>query len=792
MVGAFVASAAFNTRPVLAADLEALLRASRALQSQVAAASADAVLRFEIAGGPLSGVLASLRQTTGLHILLPDETFGAIYSPGVSGTFTAEHAIARALAGTTLSYHYTQPDTVVIEFRASEQVDVTGQAAMLPSPKFTEPLLDTPQSIDVITSQTLADQGVTTLRDAVRNVAGISIAAGEGGAQGDNLTIRGFTARNDIFIDGMRDFGSYYRDPFNQEQVQVLKGPSSVAFGRGTTGGVLNQASKKPANQSFFRGTAMLGTDLTQRATLDVNQALPALGDGGAFRLNLMATRADVAERDVAENKRYGVAPSLTVGLGKATHATFTYLHQAENDIPDYGVPWLFNAPAPVDRSNYYGFANTNFLDTRVDIAGATVEHTVSQNVVVTDQLRYANYGRQVQITEARVPTTVTPATPIDKILVDRNQITVDSTETFLQNQFDVTSRFRTGAVSHALVTGLELSHETSDPIRTTFAGVPNTSLVTPNPQQAFAGTPTITSHVDATAVSVGVYALDTVSLGEQWDVMAGARWDRFDADVAQSVGVATAFTRVDAAPSWRGAVVFKPRPSGSVYLDYGTSFNPSAEALSLSAATVSLPPESNRTLELGTKWDVVGGRLSARAAVFQTEKLNAREPDPNNALLNVLSGTQRVNGIEGDINARIVDRWNVMASYAFLDATLIKSIAYPAAVGSQLANVPRNTFTMWSTFSLPWRLEAGGGANYVGMRTASTTAPYDPTTGLLKALPGYWTGSAMARRAFGPRIELQLNVTNLANTYYFDQIHPGHIVPGAGRTALLGLNFKY
>ncbi len=260
----------------------------------------------------------------------------------------------------------------------------------------------------------------------------------------------------------------------------------------------------------------------------------------------------------------------------------------------------------------------------------------------------------------------------------------------------------------------------------------------------------------------------------------------------SQSVGVATAFTRVDAAPSWRGAVVFKPRPSGSVYLDYGTSFNPSAEALSLSAATVSLPPESNRTLEVGTKWDAVGGRLSARAAVFQTEKLNAREPDPNNALLNVLSGTQRVNGIEGDINARIVDRWNVMASYAFLDATLIKSVAYPAAVGSQLANVPRNTFTTWSTFSLPWHLEAGAGANYVGMRTASTTAPYDPTTGLLKALPGYWTGNAMAKRAFGPRIEVQLNVNNLANAYYFDQIHPGHIVPGAGRTALLGLNFKY
>ncbi len=701
LVGAFVASAALSARHAHARDLELLLQNSRALEATDAADQSSArTARFDIPAGPLSDVLAALRQSTHLTILLPDDTLGAIYSPGVSGVVTVERALERVLAGTTLSFRFTQTDTVVVEFRAlTEQVNVNGHVNQLPSPKFTEPLVDTPQSIDIVTSQTLADQGVTTLRDAVRNVAGISIAAGEGGAQGDNLTIRGFTARNDIFIDGMRDFGSYYRDPFNQEEVQVLKGPSSVAFGRGTTGGVLNQATKRPESDSFVRGTAMLGTDVTQRATLDVNQALPELGDGGGFRLNLMATKANVAERDVAENRRYGVAPSLSVGLGKDTHATFTYLHQAENDIPDYGIPWLFNAPAPVTRSNYYGFANTNFLDTRADIAGAKVDHVFSPNVVATDQVRYANYGRQAQITEAKVPTTVTPATPIDTINVDRNQITVNSGETFLQNQFDVTSRFGAGAVRHALVTGFELSRETSDPIRTTFTGVPNTSLVSPNPQQAFAGTPAITSNVDAHALSVGVYALDTVSLGEQWDVMAGARWDRFNADVRQSVGAPTAFSRVDSSPSWRGAVVYKPLANGSVYVDSGTSFNPSAEALSLTAATASLPPESNRTIEGGTKWDFNNGRFSTRAAVFQTTKLNAREPDPDNALLNVLSGTQRVNGVEGETNGKLTDRWTLMASYAFMDSALIASVAYPSAVGAQLANAPRNTFSLWTTY---------------------------------------------------------------------------------------------
>jgi catecholate siderophore receptor len=638
----------------------------------------------------------------------------------------------------------------------------------------------------------MAEQGATTLRDALRNVAGISLAAGEGGAQGDNLTIRGFTARNDIFIDGMRDFGSYYRDPFNQEQVQVLKGPSSVAFGRGTTGGVLNQATKAPEHRSFVNGAATFGTDDTKRVTLDVNEPVTALGEGAAFRMNVMATDAGVAGRDVANNRRYGIAPSLAVGLGSPTRATFTLFHQAENDIPDYGIPWRFNEPAPVARNSYYGFADTNFLDTRADIAGAKVEHQFGSNVIATNQLRYANYGRQAQITEAKIPASVTPSTPLDVIKVDRNQITVDSTETFLQNQFDVTSRFATGGLRHVLVTGFEASRETSDPTRTTFTGVPNTSLMSPNPAQAFAGTPTVSSRVDADAVSVGFYALDTVSLGDRVDVMGGARWDRFDADVRQSVGAATAFTRVDSQPSWRGALVYKPKASGSVYFDYGTSFNPSAESLSLTAATASLPPESNRTVEVGTKWDLSSGRLSLRAAAFQTQKLNAREPDPNNSLLNVLSGTQRVNGFEVETNGRITDRWRLMASYALLDSALVKSIAFPAAVGSQLANVPRNSLSVWSSVALAWRLEIGGGGQYIGMRTASSTAPLDPTTGLLKALPGYWVANAMARRSIGSRVDLQLNIVNLTNEYYFDQLHPGHIVPGPGRAALVGLNFRY
>jgi catecholate siderophore receptor len=243
--------------------------------------------------------------------------------------------------------------------------------------------------------------------------------------------------------------------------------------------------------------------------------------------------------------------------------------------------------------------------------------------------------------------------------------------------------------------------------------------------------------------------------------------------------------------PSWRAAVVYKPAPAASIYADYGTSFNPSAEALSLSASTANTPPESNRTYEAGAKWEL-SRRLSVRGAMFRTDKTNAREPDPNNPLQNVLSGEQRVNGVEVEADGHITRHWQILSSYAFMDATLVKSAAFPDAVGAELANVPRHTFNAWSTFDLPWRLQAGGGVRYVGRRTASTTVPLDPSTGLVKALPGYWTANAMAKRPLTRSLDLQLNVENLTDAYYFDQLHPGHIVPGAGRSALLGLAFKF
>ncbi|MBS1850725.1 MAG: TonB-dependent siderophore receptor [Acidobacteria bacterium] len=754
------------------------------------------VRRFDISGGTLEIVLNAYEVATGVQVTIARDSIRSIGSPGVAGLYSNEQALRQLLAGTGITYKFSTPTQVTLQIQGlSTAVEVTATTLPDVMPKYSEALVDTPQTIAVVPQQIIQQQGATTLRDTLRNVAGISLAAGEGGAQGDNLTIRGFAARNDIFLDGMRDFGSYYRDPFMFEEVEVLQGPSSVTFGRGSTGGVVNQVTKSPKVGSSFAAGVNLGSDLTRRVTADWNKPLSGLGEGAAFRLNVMGHDSKVAGRDVAEARRLGVAPSLVFGLGTPTRFKLNYLGEWADDTPDYGIPWFFDHPADVDRSNYYGFRQGNFLKTHVNMGTATLEHDFNASIHVRNQTRYAHYRRDVRITEARVVTGTLPTTPLEDVTLNRNQIAVNSLETFLQNQTDVTFSFRTGFIQHALVTGVEASRETSAPTRFAFTGVPTVSLLDPDEHQAFAGTGTPSSWTHANAVSVGAYALDTLKLGRHWDLTGGLRVDRMDTDYLQATPAnlnPTPLSHPVTMTSWRGALVYKPAAGGSIYLSYGNSFNPSAEALSLSAATVSLDPEENRTYEVGTKWDFYSRKLSFRTAAFRTDKLNAREPDPDNPALNVLAGKQRVNGMEVETTGRITSRWQILASYAYLDGKVTSSEYYPLAVGARLANVPKNTFNVWSTYEFPWRLQFGLGSNYVDSRTASSTAPNDPTTGLLKQAPGYVVFNAMARYPLGEHVDLQLNLYNLGDKYYYDQLHPGHIVPGPGRSALVGMNFKF
>jgi catecholate siderophore receptor len=450
----------------------------------------------------------------------------------------------------------------------------------------------------------------------------------------------------------------------------------------------------------------------------------------------------------------------------------------------------MFNQPAPVNRNNYYGLPG-NFLRTYADIGTAKVEHDVNSHFTLRNQIRYANYSRAVMVTEARVSSNVKLNTPLDSLQVTRNQINVRSAETFLDEQLDGVAHFNTGSIRHTLVSGVEATRETSDPTRYNYTA-PSTSLLNPSFSGSLGPNPTPATRVNDTAVGVGAYVLDTASLGRHWQASGGVRYDRFDNSYSQSVAPASSFNRVDNKPTWRAALVYKPVANGSLYFDAGTSFNPSAESLSLSAGTANLAPETNKTYEFGTKWEFNHSRLQIDSSWFRTTKENARESDPNNSLLVVLAGTQHVSGAQVNVRGRITSRWEMLSSYAYLDSRVVSSKFYPGAIGYPLANVPKNTFNFWSTHHLPRRFEFGAGAIYESSRNASSTVPLDPTTGLIKSVPGYWVFNAMVSHPLNERVDVQVNGYNLANRFYYDQLHPGHIVPGPGRSLLVGFKFKF
>ena len=680
------------------------------------------------------------------------------------------------------------PEVVVTGKNAKKGPYIQSDASLI---KMTQPLLDTPQSVSVISGQLLQDQHATTLRDAVRNVAGLSIAAGEGGAQGDSLTLRGFTARNDIFLDGMRDFGSYYRDTFNYEKVEVLKGPASVAFGRGSTGGVINQVSKMPEKHAQGEINATWGTGRKQRLALDLNEPVPHLGQGTSFRLNAFEEMSGVSGRDIVETRHYGIAPSLEFGLGTPTRVTWSFLHEQSDDVPDYGIPWLFNAPAPVNYSNYYGF-KSDFLKTSADIHTLKIEHDLDQNNMIRDQARYGIYTRVMRATEPKISGSPTLSTPLSNIVVARNELNTNSTETFLQNQLDLVSKFKTGGLEHNTVIGMEVGKETSEPIRFTISGVPTTNLQTPNTAQNFSGTSVLNTNVKLVSNTLSFYGMDTVKFDNQWSVMGGLRWDQFKTDYRESVANVNA-TSTDQMLSWRGSLIYKPIEDGSFYLSYGNSFNPSAEALSLSAPTASLAPEENIVLELGTKWELLKKKFSLRSAIFRAEKRNARETNPSDATQVILSGDQLVEGFEVEGVGSLTEEWQVTFGYAYLDSKVLKSNFFPTAVGQPLANVPRNTFNLWSSYTFPSKVQVGAGMNYVSARRANnTTNVIDATTGLPREVPSYVVFNAMIACPLGKEVELQLNLNNLTNVQYIDQVQNSHLVPGESQTALLSVNYKF
>ncbi len=624
-----------------------------------------------------------------------------------------------------------------------DEIVVNGKtvpATTLESPKATRSLLDTTQTVTIIGDQTIRKQNLLTLRDVLQTIPGITFGAGEGGGgYGDSINLRGYSANNDITIDGVRDSAQYSRsETFNLQQVEVYNGANSVFGGGGSVGGTINLITKRPQAETLTVVSGGVGTDDYYRTTLDSNVRV---SDLVAVRLNAVAHKNDIPGRDVENNKRWAVAPSLIVGVEGPTSLTLQYLHQEDENVPVYGVPYFRNAvnngPLPgADNSAYYGIRNLDKQDITVDQATATVSHSFSDKVsirnlsrwqrVQQDSLTSAPQGvfclstgfqpqplTNVATTPAvciaptatapgqNIPGTYYPSGPRGFVRNQENQI--------LYNQTDLRSVFDTAGLEHTLVLGASVSQEdytivTGNTLRTaTGATVAQPPINLANPNTDYTGPFNFiqAGRSQGTTSNAAVYAFDTIKVIPQIEVNFGLRYEhakgRFRADTFSVVPDATlgTYTRGlnqtsdETLFSYRGGINFKPIETVSLYASYGNATTPTSATVRLGCGTLinapagqldpcDVKPEKAVNYELGAKADLFSRKLQLTAAVFRNERTNYRVAtnDPIVTTLGVNDGRSRVDGIALGASGSISHAFSIFANYTYLKAKVIQSVS--------------------------------------------------------------------------------------------------------------------
>ncbi len=675
-----------------------------------------------------------------------------------------------------------------------------GAAATTLGGRGTQLIRDVPQSVTVLNRAVLDAQGATTLTEALRNVPGITLSAGEGGVIGDNINLRGFSARTDLYFDGLRDRGQYSRETFFLESIEVLKGPSSMLFGRGSTGGVINQVSKQPRRRESTEIGLGIGMDAYYRGTLDMNRPLT---ETSAFRVSALAQTSE-STRDVVESERYGFAPSLRLGIGTPTQWTLSWVHQTRRDLPDYGVPFTPSGtkenparPIETDRDNFFGFTDDKF-DQDVDILSARVEHDFKSGMKLRNQTQLSMAKVDAQPTVIASPATATTRSS----LRNRRERQIDDQSLF--NQTDLIVSFSTGGLAHTLTTGVEIGREdfenqTFNNTVTIGAGMPNplsqnldNPVYGPLPDSAVR---TRNAFTDSTADTVAVYVNDQLDLTEHWKVVAGVRFDRYDFEtkVTNSLtgAITSALKQTDELTSVRAGLLYQPTDTQSYYFSYGTSFNPSAETLTLTAANSNVDPEKNCSYEIGGKWDLLGGELLLTSAIFRVEKSNARTLDQLTQIV-TLDGETQVDGFEVGISGRITDKLQLLAGYTYLDGEIdklnenvtVNNVATTVVRdGNVLPNTAKDSTSLSLTYAPMPNWQIGGGLVYSSERVLNNA-----NTAVVSGYTRYDASVAYDARKYAARLNLQ----NLTDEEYFEVASAGRATPATGRTALATVTWRF
>lgn len=704
--------------------------------------------------------------------------------------------------------------------------------------RFPVPLANTPQTVNVVPQQLMQDQRTTSVQEALRNVPGITFTAGEGGVQGDNVTIRGYTARNDFYRDGIRDPGWYARDAFAIDRVEVYKGPSSFLFGRGSTGGVINIVSKLPQARDFGVIEGTVNTASGARTFVDFNKTF---GDVSA-RIAAVGYHTDISDRDFANIRRYGFAPSITWQFTPQTKNTVAYIYQKDDNAADRGIVLLpgsyfgtiYRQPAPVPRNTYFGVRTPGQEDVEQTEAHNFLnkfEHEFSNNLRFTNSTGVSyverfNRTRPVQINGINTgtsnlftsPTFVTPpnandpnristptrlltgATPLTNLWIQNTNHFENQTNNLLvSNVSDLNARFSTGFLEHNVLAGVEVSHEERTQDRINFVDNYRINVAFPNPYAVGTLAPT-TASTEGKANSAGIYIQDQIKVTNWLELLGGVRFDKFTADqfsytttratgiVTPTAGTPVYLNTDNSFVTYRAGVVLHPTDWSSVYYMRGTSANPVAEFTTISNGFQVFKPITSTIDEIGAKADLLNKQLSLTAAVFRIRKENDvenRTPGSNPPDL-VAVGTTQVEGFEVGATGRITPEWSIFGGYAYLKSRVLETrvttnIGFGTApiqvfnTDHELANTPQHSFSLYTTYDITPQWTVGGGAFYVGPRWSSVSND--------ARIPDYWRFDAMAAYKVTKNLTVQFNVYNLTDEYYYDTIAgAGYAVPGAGR----------
>lgn len=722
-----------------------------------------------------------------------------------------------------------------------ETVEVEGRPVGKPaSPKFTAPLLDTPQTVSIIPAEVFNSQGAQNLTDVLRNTPGISFSAGENGfaTNNNNFSLRGFDTSGSIYIDGVRDSGNYPRDVFNLETVEVAKGPAADN-GRGGMAGYVNLVTKSASLADFTRGTASYGADSTDadaraRATFDLNRQI---GETSAVRVNLLYQDSGIAGREHAEADAVGIAPSIAFGLGTDTRITLSAQYLEQSGRPDWGVPGALirgtinydAAAARADRDLFYGLAS-DFDDNDSLALLAKIEHDFGNGFTLGNVTRWSDTERKALYS---VPSAFNAQTQLVTAQTQAYQRDNDG----LANLTNLTGTFSTGSLAHTLSAGLELSREGSDALRFGTSNAPLTPVLAPDFRRAVARFPQATQSNKVDIDSVAVYVYDTIKFNDQWQLTGGLRGERYEVDIASKnldgtpQGSADGYRLSDTSLSGKLGLVYKPSENGSLYASIGIATLPPGSWLSnpdisrtgdnafpglVGQNNDEAKPQRSVNHELGVKWNFFDERLIATAAVFSTERrsvaIAGKEPgQPDSPTVLRGYGKQHVDGIELGISGRLTEAWTIFAGAVILDSERELSDYLAAAHrqanpndygavtsvdGDELAFTPKRSANLWTTYQFGSGLIIGGGVQHVGESWAGRPDDADRIipNGRFGKLPGYTVTNLMASYAVSEQISLRLNIDNVGDKLYATSGNwpMTRVFLGPPRSYLLSADFRF